>query len=140
MNRGIQVTFDSSDPHALSRFWAGLLRYEIEDGHDLVTQLLADNVIARSDVVEVDGRLAFADAVALRDPAGTGPRLYIQRVPEPKSAKNRMHLDVPVEPDQLEREVERGVSLGASLVRYDSHPGHRWAVMQDPEGNEFCLH
>jgi predicted enzyme related to lactoylglutathione lyase len=61
-------------------------------------------------------------------------------VPEPKAGKNRLHLDVPVLPEDLEREVDRVAGTGARLVEYRSHPGHRWAVMQDSEGNEFCLH
>ncbi len=91
-------------------------------------------------VVRIDGRLAFADAVAACDPDGSGSRLYFQRVPEAKEAKNRMHLDIPVDPAALDAEVARFEASGATLVGFDSHPGHRWAVMRDPEGNEFCLH
>jgi hypothetical protein len=140
MSRGVQVTFDAADPHSLGRWWAELLGYRIEDGHDFVAGLLADGVIQESDVVRIDGRLHFAEATAASDPTGTGPRLYFQRVPEPKTAKNRMHLDVPVAAADLDGEVERLQGAGARLVEFGSHPGHRWAVMQDPEGNEFCLH
>ena len=136
----VQITFDAADPHALAAWWAGLLGYEIESNREMVAELLADGVITDADVVEVDGVLHFATAVAMRDPDGVGPRFLFQQVPEAKTAKNRVHLDVPVPPEDLDAEVERVVGLGASLVRFDSHPGHRWAVMQDPEGNEFCLH
>jgi hypothetical protein len=136
----IQVTFDAADPHALAAWWAERLGYEVEDGHDLVSSLLEGGIVAESDVVRVEGRLAFADAVAASDPEGGGPRLFFQRVPEPKVAKNRVHLDISVPPDALEREVDRWVSAGATLQHYDSHPGHRWAVLADPEGNELCLH
>lgn len=78
-------------------------------------------------------------AVAASDPEKKGPRFYFQRVPEPKVAKNRVHLDIPVEQDQLDAEVQRLQAAGATLAGFDSHPGHRWAVMRDPEGNEFCL-
>ena len=61
-------------------------------------------------------------------------------MPETKTVKNRVHLDVPVVPERLEQEVDQWVETGARLVEYRSHPGHRWAVMHDPEGNEFCLH
>ena len=140
MARGVQITFDAEDPHRLCRWWAALLGYEVEDGHDFVSRLLSDGVIAENQVTRREGRLYFADAVAARDSNGNGPRLYFQRVPEPKTAKNRVHLDVPVDPGALDREVERLEALGASLVGFNSHPGHRWAVMADPEGNEFCLH
>jgi predicted enzyme related to lactoylglutathione lyase len=62
------------------------------------------------------------------------------KVAEPKSAKNRVHLDVPVDAAQLDDEVQRLVALGGSLTGYNTFPGHRAAVMCDPEGNEFCLH
>ena len=91
-------------------------------------------------MVRIDGRLCFADAAAANDPEGAGPRLYFQRVPEAKIAKNRIHLDIPVEAKRLDDEVERLRASGAGLVGFNSHPGHRWAVMSDPEGNEFCLH
>jgi hypothetical protein len=138
--RRLQITFDARDPHQLCSWWAALLGYEVEDGHDFVSQLLSDGVITEKQVTRRRGRLYFADAVAASDPTGDGPRLYFQRVPEPKTAKNRIHLDVPVDPSALDREVDRVLALGGSLVGFNSHPGHRWAVMADPEGNEFCLH
>jgi len=140
VERGVQVTFDAIDPYELASWWSQLLGYRLEDGHDLITRLLADGVIGESEVVQVDGRWAFADAVAASDPDGRGPRLLFQRVPEPKIGKNRVHLDVPVPPEGLDDEVERLQQAGATLVGFNSHPGHRWAVMNDPEGNEFCLH
>ena len=134
------MTFDAGDPHRLARWWAALLGYEVEDGHDLIAGLLDSGIVTEADVVRIDGRLWFADAVAAHDPAGRGPRLFFQRVPEAKSAKNRIHLDIPVDPAELETEVARAVELGAKFEEYRSHPGHRWAVMHDLEGNEFCLH
>lgn len=140
MNRRLQVTFDAADPHQLARWWADLLRYEIEDHNDRVAKLLADGFLKQSEVIRMDGRLCFADVTTARDPADSDPRLFFQRVPEPKAAKNRVHLDVPVEADELDSEVERLQAAGASLVGFNSYPGHRSAVLRDPEGNEFCLH
>ncbi len=79
----------------------------------------------------------FAAAV---DPAGIGPRLLAQRVPEGKTAKNRLHLDVRVGGrDAVAVEVERLVALGATYHgTFDEH-GSYWAVLTDPEGNEFCV-
>jgi hypothetical protein len=140
VDRGVQVTFDAADPHRLARWWADLLHYQIEDSDSLVTRLLADGAVAETEVVRIDGRLFLADAVAASDPERRGPRMFFQRVPEAKSAKNRVHLDVPVEAGQLDDEVRRLVALGATLTGYNTYPGHRSAVMRDPEGNEFCLH
>jgi len=140
MQHSVQVTFDASDVQALARWWAALLDYEIEDNHDFVTRLLSEGAIEDSDVVNVDGKLYFADAVAAKDPTGKGPRIYFQQVPEEKSAKNRVHLDIPVDPARLDDEVERLLGVGATLVRYNTQGSHRSASMRDPEGNEFCLH
>lgn len=139
MGRTVQVSFDAADPHALITWWADLLGYQVEDVHDGVTELLEAGHITDADVVELGGRRAFADGAAANDPDGTGPRLFVQRVPEPKTAKNRVHLDVRVGQEELDAELERVRGLGATFVQWDSYPGHRWAVMRDPEGNEFCL-
>ena len=136
----MQITFDAIDPHSLAAWWAERLGYRVEDGHDLITNLLDAGVISNDDVVRIDGRLFFADAVAAIDPEGLAPRLYFQRVSELKSGKNRLHFDVPVLPEVLDQEVDIWSRAGATLVEFRSHPGHRWAVMQDPESNEFCLH
>jgi hypothetical protein len=140
MTRHIQVTFDAHDPHALAAWWSNLLGYVVQDGHDFVADLLEKGAVTETDVVRIDGRLSFADAVAASDPEGHGPRFFFQRVPEHKVAKNRMHLDVSIGNGALEDEIERVVATGATFVELGSHPGQRWAVMQDPEGNEFCLH
>jgi predicted enzyme related to lactoylglutathione lyase len=70
---------------------------------------------------------------------GSGLVLQLQRVPEPKTGKNRLHLDLHV--DQVESEVERLAGLGARPVNEDvaQESGFRWQVMADPEGNEFCV-
>jgi Glyoxalase-like domain len=139
-SKGIQVTFDANNVHALARWWADLVGYQIEDCHELVTKLLADGVITDSDIVEIEGRLFFADGAAASDPRRVGPRMYFQQVPESKTAKNRMHLDLPVPADELDNEVARLCSIGATLLAMKNDQGHPTAVMQDPEGNEFCLH
>lgn len=134
----LQLTLDCVDPHARARWWAGLLGYEVTDAHAVVTALLESGELPLIDVIEDGGRRAFRDAAAA-DPVGTRPRLYVQRVPEAKSAKNRLHLDVRVRPSDLTAEVDRVVAPGGSFVEYTGQGEPRWAVMRDPEGNEFCL-
>ena len=143
-SREVQVTFDAGDPGALAAFWAEALGYELQappPGFDSWEQALeAMNVPPEH----------RNDASALVDPAGQGPRLFFQKVPEGKQAKNRVHLDVRAAPRPggdarmaaLEAEADRLVALGASrLQRFEPAPplegGH--IVMADPEGNEFCL-
>ena len=137
----IQICVDAADPHAQARFWAATLHYELEDHHDQIEQLLAAGAITRDDTIEVGGRMAFALAAACRHPQGTGPRVLFQRVPEPKTVKDRIHLDLHhLEGDEArEAEVARLVDLGATRL-WDGQQGpQRWVTLADPEGNEFCV-
>ncbi|HEX6246709.1 MAG TPA: VOC family protein [Nocardioidaceae bacterium] len=143
--RQVQVTFDCADPAALAAFWQDVLGYAPEPppaGHDSWDAALEAMGIPPEE---------WNSRSACHDPSGVGPRLFFQRVPEPKTAKNRVHLDVraalglrgDTRMARLEEEAERLVGLGATRVRRhdpDSSPGEiGFIVMQDPEGNEFCL-
>ncbi|MEU9829101.1 VOC family protein [Micromonospora chersina] len=142
--RTVQITFDCADPAALAAFWATTLGYRLQDppgGFESWDQAL------EAMGVPPERR---NDASAVVDPAGTGPRVFFQRVPEGKQAKNRVHLDVRAAPGlsgdarmaALEAEAERLVSHGATrLQRHEPAPplGAGHLIMADPEGNEFCL-
>lgn len=133
MATGVQVTFDCADPGRLAEFWASALGYVVQpppEGYDSWPAFLTAIGVPES---QWDSRSACVD------PDGHGPRLFFQRVPEGKTAKNRVHLDVNVGRDRVEGEVSRLVAEGATKVReFDDGP-ERWVVMTDPEGNEFCL-
>jgi len=135
-----QVTFDCADPHAQAAFWAQVFGSAVEDHSAFVDQLVADGRMPEGDRIMVNGRSAFRDVAACRDPEGVEPRLFFQRVPEGKIVKNRVHLDIHVDPDQKVAEVERLVGLGAQLIETHSDRGPVTYVMRDPEGNELCLH
>ncbi|GIH15667.1 VOC family protein [Rugosimonospora africana] len=135
-----QVTFDCADPHAQAAFWAQVFGSTVEDNSALVDQLVADGRMPEEDRIVVDGRSAFREVAACRDPAGAEPRLFFQLVTEGKVAKNRVHLDIHVEPERKAAEVERLVGLGARLVETHSDRGPTTHVLRDPEGNEFCVH
>ena len=139
----VQVTFDAAHPPALAGFWGELLGYVEQDppeGFDSWEAWAVANDLPRE---------RWDDYAARVDPDGAGPRLYFQRVPEPKTAKNRVHLDLAVggrgTPPEESRAlvaaaVERAVAAGATRVREVDEGDEHWVVMQDPEGNEFCLH
>jgi len=142
--REIQVTFDAADPAALSRFWAEVLGYRLDDPPEPFPTW--------DEALEAFGvpQHLRNSASAVHDPTGSGPRLFFQQVPEGKSAKNRVHLDVRAAPGlqgdarmaALEAECARLVGLGASRVqRFEPDPpmGSGHIVMEDPEGNVFCL-
>jgi len=136
MGTRVQVAVDATDPHALVRFWAEALRYEREDHSGIIAQLLDAGQLRQAEVVEVDGHRAFRDVAACSDPAAGGPRVFFQRVPEPKTAKNRVHLDLQVGPDSAGDEVERLVALGTTVAWTTSDRGPVTTTMYDPEGNE----
>jgi hypothetical protein len=144
MATGVQVVFDCADPDRLARFWAQALGYTLQDppqGHQSWEDWLRDQGIPQE---------RWNDANAVVDPDGRGPRIFFQRVPEAKTVKNRVHLDLnvtggPAAPleerrGQVDAEVERLLGLGASRLRVVEEQGGYWAVMQDPEGDEFCVH
>lgn len=152
MSRRFQVTFDAHDPRALSTFWRDALGYVhpgppgvvVPDGTDPLAAW--DEVLASMGVPE-DQR---NERSAIEDPDGDGPRVFFQKVPEGKVAKNRVHLDVRAAAGldgdarmaALEAECDRLAGLGATRVRrFDPEPplGAGHIVLQDPEGNEFCL-
>ncbi|GAA3724067.1 VOC family protein [Plantactinospora mayteni] len=111
------ISFDCADTYTLASFWAKVLdrslRPEDQPGDDEITLLAPD---------------------------GVGPQVFFQRVPEGKSGKNRLHVCLQPTDRTRDEEVDRLFGLGASLVADHRRPdGTGWAVLADPEGNEFCV-
>jgi hypothetical protein len=143
-----KLVVDSRDAATLADFWAAALGYVVEDPSRLVDRLLAAGQLPPDAVREHDGRRTFRGYAAVRHPddpydevsgIGAGRRLLFQDVPEPKTVKNRLHLDVHAEPGGRDALVARLEALGATRVReFDQGPIGHWWVLRDPEGNEFC--
>ncbi len=106
------LTMDATDVESLARFWCKATDYEIAESHYPILAVLASNKT-------------------------NYPRLLILQVPESKTAKNRLHMEFKA--NDLKAEAERIVALGATLVAERKFGETKWIVMQDPEGNEFCL-
>jgi catechol 2,3-dioxygenase-like lactoylglutathione lyase family enzyme len=106
------LTIDCADARRLADFWCAALGYEIADEDD--------------------------QGVFVSDPAGAGVPLYFQVVPESKTVKNRVHLDLRP-PESMAKEVGRVKGLGATELRFVEEGDSFWTVMLDPEGNEFCV-
>jgi len=115
------IVIDSRDPASLARFWAEAL-----DAYDV--RPYSDAEIER---LRLLGFTPESDPSVAVD--GPGPTLFFQRSDQPKTTRNRIHLDVATA--DRAAEVERLCELGASLR--DEHEGH--CVLLDPEGNEFCV-
>ena len=143
MALSVQVTFDCADPARLAEFWAPALGYQQQDpppGFATWPDFLAAQGVPEEE---------WNAANAIVDPVGVGPRIFFQRVPEPKTAKNRVHLDVNVGGGHAAPEAERRQRVDAhaarlveaGATRLDSHDqrGEYWVVLRDPEGNELCL-
>jgi deazaflavin-dependent oxidoreductase (nitroreductase family) len=109
----IGLSIDCADPATLAAFWSEVLGRPVNPGAD------AENA-----------------AIDATDPT-SGPRLAFHKVPEPKTVKNRLHLDLRA--DQFEAESKRLIGLGATPIRDVEQPTARWTTFADPEGNEFDL-
>ena len=139
--RTVQVTFDCAEPERVGRFWCEVLGYAVPPPPE---GFASWDEFDRTLPAERQG-----SAFACQDPTGVGPRLYFQRVPEGKVVKNRVHLDVRVGTGlvgaerlaTLEAECARLIDLGATRVRLlkADEFNESCLVMQDVEGNEFCL-
>ncbi|HSO51228.1 MAG TPA: VOC family protein [Actinomycetes bacterium] len=143
----MQVTIDCADPGRLARFWATALGYRLEEPPDGFASWQEYWVSRGLPPEEVEDGY---DSIV--DPDGVGPRVWFQPVPEAKVVKNRVHLDLNVgggrtaplaeRRRRVDTEAYRLVAAGATRFRVLSEEGvdHYGVVMQDPEGNEFCLH
>ncbi len=145
MTRDVQITFDCADPAAVAAFWAEALGYQVQppppgfDSWDAALEAMGvprDKWNSRSAILPLEG---------------THPRIFFQQVPEGKTVKNRVHLDVRAAPglegedrmSALEAEATRLEGLGATRA-YRVEPDRAameagFITMRDPEGNEFCL-
>ena len=143
---GFQVVIDCADPHAQARFWAAAIGYEVEDHDATIRGLLEGGRVPAALTLEVDGVMNWKDAVAIRragadeeEALRPGGRVLFVRVPEPKTVKNRVHLDLHPPAGTRDAEVERLTGLGARVLYEHDEMDGRWVTLADPEGNEFCI-
>ncbi|TCO47346.1 VOC family protein [Actinocrispum wychmicini] len=141
-----QLVIDCADPDLLARFWAAALGYELEpppDGFATWDDWRRD--------IGLPEEAMGPGADSIVDPSGDGPRIWFQSVPDRKTIKNRLHLDIhasggrafPIETRRLrvDAEAKRLADLGATMVGAMSTAGldHYAVAMKDPEGNEFDI-
>lgn len=145
---GFQIVIDCADPERLVRFWAAALGYRVQEppkGHATWRDYYVSVGVPEEELGDGD----CADRLV--DPAGAGPAIWFQVVPEKKTLKNRLHIDVlvgggrsvlvAVRRQRVDVEVERLVRLGATvLCKHDGDTDDHYGVtMADPESNEFCV-
>ncbi|MFD3516007.1 VOC family protein [Streptomyces sp. NPDC058657] len=147
MEMTLQLTIDCADPRRMVAFWSEALGYVPEPapvGHATWREYWVAMGVPEKELPTGAGDIAES----IVDPAGRGPRVWFQQVPEPKATKNRIHLDlkagggrdVPlaVRTQRVTTTVQRLVEAGAVVLRITDEPdmGHFAAQLQDPEGND----
>ncbi|WAL66847.1 VOC family protein [Amycolatopsis cynarae] len=134
-----QVTVDCADPHPLADWWAEALGWSVEPSDEAFIRRMVETGQARDeDTTTYRDVLVWKDGAAIRHP-DSGRRILFQRVPEAKSGKNRVHLDVFVGKEKLESELDRLTAAGATLLHRGQQGPFTWVTVADPEGNELCL-
>ena len=130
-----QITVDCVDADVMCRFWSVALGY-VEEPPPAGFLSWDDFLRANDITTPPPGSIG-----AIVDPDGIGPRLLFLRVPERKSSKNRLHLDLRggTSNEARERKIVELTKAGATQVRRVEENGQWWMVMGDPEGNEFCV-
>ncbi len=139
----VQVVVDSAEPHPLADWWAEVLGWEVEPQDEAFIRSMIDQGFAtEADTTHHKGALVWASGAAIRHPEGLdrAPRILFQQVPEPKTVKNRVHLDLRSAAEPALAERDRLLALGATEIGGGTQgPQVAWVVLQDPEGNELCL-
>lgn len=150
MDVTLQVTIDCGEPRRLVEFWCEALGY-VPEPPPGGAATWRDHWAAMGVPEEELGGDAGETPESIVDPEGRGPRVWFQRVPEAKTVKNRVHLDLKVgggrgvplavRTRRVSEKADRLRDLGATVLRVMDEPGMDYygVVLQDPEGNEFCV-
>lgn len=138
----VQIVVDSADPHAQADWWAETLGWSVEPSDEaFIRSMVAQGLATDSDTTVHRGTLVWAEGAAIGAPdggAGTARVLFV-KVPEAKSVKNRVHLDVRSTGGDLAEARAALERRGATFLHDGAQGPHRWVTMADPEGNEFCV-
>jgi hypothetical protein len=137
-----QVVIDCARPHVLADWWADALGWEVEPSDEaFIRRMIAEGHAGESDTITHHGALVWKEGAAIRHPEGLhrAPRVLFQLVPEPKTVKNRVHLDLRLGADDVDATVERLTATGATFLHRGNQGPHHWVTIADPEGNELCV-
>jgi hypothetical protein len=139
MPHDFQVVVDCADPHAQADWWAESLGWDVEPSDEaFIRRMVAEGYATEDDTKTHRGVLVWREGQAIRHPE-TRRRVLFQLVPESKTVKNRVHLDIWVGAENVEAEVERLTSRGATMLHKGQQGPHHWVTLADREGNEFCV-
>ena len=135
-----QVVIDAADPHAQADWWAETLGWEVEPQDEAFIRSMIDQGHATdADTTVHRGHLVWREGAAINSPVAGSPRVLFQLVPEAKTVKNRVHLDVRTGDGDAESVRAALLARGATQIGSGRQGPHSWVVLTDPEGNEFCV-
>jgi Glyoxalase-like domain len=141
-----QIAVDSGQPHVMADWWAETLGWVVEPTDEaFIRRMIAEGHASDEDTMTHNGALVWREGAAIRHPdepagpADSRPRVLFQLVPEPKTVKNRLHLDIRVGAENIESQVAALTARGATYLHKGTQGPHWWVTMADPEGNEFCV-
>jgi Glyoxalase-like domain len=140
----VQIVVDCHDPHVLADWWAETLGWHVEpQDEQFIRTMITQGHATENDTRTYQGRLVWREATAINPKPTATPgqvRVLFQQVPEPKTVKNRLHLDIrPGDPAGVDDFRSRLVARGATIIGHGRQGPHTWVTMTDIEGNEFCL-
>jgi hypothetical protein len=138
----VQVVVDCAEPHPLADWWAEALGWQVEpQDADFIRSMVDQGFATEAETTTHRGALVWATGAAILHPEGTdrAPRILFVQVPEPKTVKNRVHLDLRSTAEPSDAERERLLALGATELWRGQQGPQSWVVLTDPEGNELCL-
>jgi Glyoxalase-like domain len=140
MATDFQVTVDCAGPHVLADWWAEVLGWQVEAQDEaFIRRMVEAGHATEAQTTTHRGRLVWAVGAAITSPDPGRPRVLFQAVPEARTVKNRVHLDLRVGDERREAEVARLTGMGATELWRGSQGPSTWVTMADPEGNEFCV-
>jgi len=138
-----QVVIDCADPHVLADWWADVLGWEVEPSDEgFIRKMVEAGYASDEDTTTHRGVLVWRTGAAINHPGGRDsgrPRVLFQQVPEAKTVKNRIHLDLRGGDEDPERKIADLLAKGATFLHRGSEGPAEWATLADPEGNEFCV-
>ncbi|MCC3281351.1 MULTISPECIES: VOC family protein [Arthrobacter] len=141
----IQICIDCENAHAQADWWAQTLGWPVEEpDQDFIDEMLAKGYAAPEDLIEHNGVRMWNAGSAILQPVPAGSalaptRILFQPVPEPKTVKDRIHLDIRLAGDDVDATRSALEARGAKFLWEARQGPHLWYTMADPEGNEFCI-
>jgi Glyoxalase-like domain len=138
-----QIVIDCADPHVLAEWWAETLGWQVEEQDEaFIRSMIEQGHATDADTRTYRGALVWRTGAAIHpdvEQSPARPRMLFQEVPEAKTVKNRVHLDIRVGDDDPAEVRERLIARGATVLHGGQEGPHTWVTMADVEGNEFCV-